>query len=34
MNDASFRALWPNLAALAAFSVILFAISAWRFHKQ
>ena len=34
IKDAPFSALWPNLAALAAFSVILFAFSAWRFRKQ
>ncbi len=34
IKDAPFAALWPNLAALAAFSIILFAISAWRFRKQ
>jgi ABC-2 type transport system permease protein len=34
IKDAPFSALWPNLAALAAFSVVLFAISAWRFRKQ
>lgn len=34
VKDSPFSALWPNLAALAGFSVILFAISAWRFRKQ
>ncbi len=34
IRDAPFGALWPNLAALAAFSIILFAFSAWRFRKQ
>jgi ABC-2 type transport system permease protein len=34
IKNAPFSALWPNLAALAAFSIILFAISAWRFRKQ
>ena len=34
LKDAPWSALWPNLAALAFFSVILFSISAWRFRKQ
>jgi ABC-type transport system involved in multi-copper enzyme maturation permease subunit len=34
LKDAPWSALWPNLAALAAFAVILFSISAWRFRKQ
>jgi len=34
IKDAPFGALWPNLAAPAAFSIILFAFSAWRFRKQ
>ncbi len=34
IKDAPFSALWPNLAVLAAFSIILFAFSAWRFRKQ
>lgn len=34
IKDAPFSALWPNLAALAAFALILFSISAWRFRKQ
>lgn len=34
IKDAPFSALWPNLVALAAFSLILFSISAWRFRKQ
>lgn len=34
IGNAPFSALWPNLAALAAFSLILFSISAWRFRKQ
>jgi ABC-2 type transport system permease protein len=33
LKDAPWAALWPNLAALTAFSIILFAISAWRFRK-
>jgi drug efflux transport system permease protein len=33
LKNAPWSALWPNLAALAIFSVILFAISAWRFRK-
>ena len=34
LKDAPWSALWPNLAALAAFAVVLFSISAWRFRKQ
>ena len=34
VKDAPFSALWPNLAALAAFAIVLFSISAWRFRKQ
>jgi ABC-2 type transport system permease protein len=34
IKNAPFNALWPNLAALAIFSLILFSISAWRFRKQ
>jgi ABC-2 type transport system permease protein len=34
VKDAPFSALWPNLAALAGFAVVLFSISAWRFRKQ
>jgi drug efflux transport system permease protein len=34
LKDAPWGALWPNLVALTAFSIILFAISAWRFRKQ
>jgi len=34
IKDMPFNALWPDLAALVAFSIILFAISAWRFRKQ
>jgi ABC-2 type transport system permease protein len=33
LKNAPWSALWPNLAALAVFSIILFAISAWRFRK-
>src|SRR5437899_4674196 len=33
LKDAPWTALWPNLLALTAFSVVLFAISAWRFRK-
>jgi len=33
LKDAPWSALWPNLLALAVFSVVLFAISAWRFRK-
>jgi ABC-2 type transport system permease protein len=33
LKNAPWSAIWPNLAALAVFSVILFAISAWRFRK-
>jgi ABC-2 type transport system permease protein len=34
VKNAPFSALWPNLAALAGFAVLLFSISAWRFRKQ
>jgi ABC-2 type transport system permease protein len=34
LKDAPWSALWPNLAALAGFAVVLFSISAWRFRKQ
>jgi ABC-2 type transport system permease protein len=34
VKNAPFSAIWPNLAALAAFAVALFAFSAWRFRKQ
>lgn len=34
IKDVPFSALWPDLAALVAFSIILFAFSAWRFRKQ
>jgi ABC-2 type transport system permease protein len=34
LKNAPWSALWPNLAALAGFAVLLFAISAWRFRKQ
>jgi ABC-2 type transport system permease protein len=34
LKDAPWSALWPSLATLTAFAVILFAISAWRFRKQ
>jgi ABC-2 type transport system permease protein len=34
LKDAPWSALWPNLLALAGFSIVLFAISAWRFRKQ
>jgi ABC-2 type transport system permease protein len=34
LKDAPWSALWPNLAALAGFAAVLFAISAWRFRKQ
>jgi ABC-2 type transport system permease protein len=34
LKDAPWSALWPNLLALVAFAVALFAFSAWRFRKQ
>ena len=34
LKDAPWSALWPNLLALTAFSIILFSLSAWRFRKQ
>jgi len=33
LKDAPWNAIWPNLLALTAFSIVLFAISAWRFRK-
>jgi drug efflux transport system permease protein len=33
LKNAPWSALWPNLAALAFFAIVLFAISAWRFRK-
>jgi len=33
LKDSPWSALWPNLLALAIFSIVLFAISAWRFRK-
>src|SRR5262245_33986629 len=33
LKDAPWSPLWPNLAALAFFAIVLFAISAWRFRK-
>jgi ABC-2 type transport system permease protein len=34
LKSAPWSAMWPNLAALAGFAIVLFAISAWRFGKQ
>jgi len=34
LKDAPWSALWPNLAILSAFAVVLFTISARRFRKQ
>jgi ABC-2 type transport system permease protein len=34
LKDAPWSALWPNLVILAAFAIVLFSISAWRFRKQ
>jgi ABC-2 type transport system permease protein len=34
LKNAPWSAMWPNLAILSAFAVVLFAISAWRFRKQ
>jgi len=34
LKDAPWSALWPSLAILSAFAVVLFSISAWRFRKQ
>jgi len=34
VKNAPFSALWPDLAALAGFAIVLFSISAWRFRKQ
>ena len=33
LKDAPWSALWPNLAVLAGFAILLFSISAWRFRK-
>ena len=33
LKDAPWSALWPNLLALTMFSIVLYAISAWRFRK-
>jgi len=34
LKDSPWSALWPNLAILSAFALVLFSISAWRFRKQ
>ncbi|HET7872618.1 MAG TPA: ABC transporter permease [Terriglobales bacterium] len=34
LKNAPWSALWPNLLMLTVFSIVLFAISAWRFRKQ
>jgi ABC-2 type transport system permease protein len=34
LKDAPWSAMWPNLAVLSVFAVVLFSISAWRFRKQ
>jgi ABC-2 type transport system permease protein len=34
LKDAPWSALWPNLAVLSTFAIVLFSISAWRFRKQ
>jgi ABC-2 type transport system permease protein len=34
IKNAPLSALWPDLAALAGFAIVLFSISAWRFRKQ
>jgi ABC-2 type transport system permease protein len=34
LKDMPWSALWPNLAMLTTFAIILFSISAWRFRKQ
>jgi ABC-2 type transport system permease protein len=34
LKNAPWSAMWPNLAMLSIFAVILFSISAWRFRKQ
>jgi ABC-2 type transport system permease protein len=33
LKNAPWSALWPNLVVLAAFAIVLFSISAWRFRK-
>jgi len=34
LKNAPWSALWPNLLALLGFSILLYAISAWRFRQQ
>jgi ABC-2 type transport system permease protein len=34
LKDAPWSALWPNLAILTGFAIVLFSISAWHFRKQ
>jgi ABC-2 type transport system permease protein len=34
LKNAPWSAMWPNLAVLSVFAVVLFSISAWRFRKQ
>jgi ABC-2 type transport system permease protein len=34
LKNAPWSAIWPDLLVLTAFSIVLFAISAWRFRKQ
>lgn len=34
LRGAGLRELWPNVAVLAAYTVVVFAIAAWRFRKR
>ena len=34
LKNAPWSSMWPNLVVLAAFAVVLFSFSAWRFRKQ
>ncbi|HKZ08086.1 MAG TPA: ABC transporter permease [Methylomirabilota bacterium] len=34
LKDAGISALWPNMLALLAFTLVLVALSVWRFRKQ
>jgi ABC-type transport system involved in multi-copper enzyme maturation permease subunit len=34
LKDAGVGTLWPNMLALVAFTLVLVALSVWRFRKQ
>jgi ABC-2 type transport system permease protein len=34
LKGAGFVTLWPNVAALLVFTLVLVALSIWRFRKQ